>query len=82
MVELERPQMTIQYGVEEMQEYGPSHNVHCLIACSSTATIVTRKRLEVTLYIHCLYCYIYGFECVSKITGFKYQIERFFFNVC
>jgi excinuclease UvrABC helicase subunit UvrB len=84
IVELERLQMTVQYGAEEMQEYRYCHNIHYLIACSSTATIITRRRLIVMLYVHCVYCYIYiyGFECVSKITGFKYKFERFFFNVC
>ena len=28
----------------------------CNTYCFSTATVVTRKRLNVTLYVHCLYC--------------------------
>jgi len=28
----------------------------CNTYCFSTATLVTRKRLNVTLYVHCLYC--------------------------
>ena len=37
-----------------------THRPACNIYCFSTATMVSWTRLIVTLYVHCLYCLLYG----------------------
>jgi hypothetical protein len=34
-----------------------THSDYVILIAFSTATVVTRTRLNVTLYVHCLYCY-------------------------
>ena len=43
----------------------------CNIYCSSTATMVTRKRLNVTLYVHCQYGYFMSFSFKCQESGSK-----------
>ena len=43
-----------------LDTYGYKHTVRiCNTHCFSTATMVTRKRLNIALYVHCLSCIIY-----------------------
>jgi len=40
-----------------LDTYGYKHTLRiCNTCCFSTATMVARTRLTVTLYVHCLYC--------------------------
>jgi hypothetical protein len=40
-----------------LKQHTHTHRI-CNTYCFSTATIVTRTRLDVTWYAHCLYCYV------------------------
>ena len=37
-----------------------TYSQYVILICFSTATMVARTRLSVTLYVHCLYCYPFG----------------------
>jgi hypothetical protein len=59
----------------------------CNIHCFSTATVVVRSRLSITLYVHCLSCFKigrnrkFGFVCLGiqtiKILLVRYEIWKF-----
>jgi hypothetical protein len=43
-----------------LDNYGYKHKLRlCNTYCFSKSTMVRRKRLDVTLHVHCLHCYIY-----------------------
>jgi len=73
MVVSERPQMTTLYGACALHpgnNYGRRHTLTiCNIYFFSTATIVTRTRLMLRLYVHCLSCsdmnLLYPPNCIS-----------------
>jgi hypothetical protein len=63
MVEPGRPQMTIKYSAEKMRlgfrTAKTSIQIHGRnIYCFPTATVVTRTRLNVALYVQCQSCLI------------------------
>ena len=58
-VEPDRPQMAIKYGAKNMRFACPitkATDTQSLCYCFSTATVVTRTRLNVALYVHCRCC--------------------------
>jgi len=56
MLQPDRPQMTIKNDVFcTLDKYGYRHKLRIYNNyCFSTATMVTRTRLNITLYAHCL----------------------------
>ena len=81
VVQPETPQMASQYALHAGQAWlharahthTPTHTQRkvCNIYCVSTATIVTRTRLSVTLYVHGVSCLFPagGFNMVDTLTG-------------
>jgi len=71
MIQLDRPQMTIQYDAEEIKEYRHSHNVQYLIACNNSYAKVPCCNVIYTLLV-LLYIYIYIYRVYTKEwCGFK-----------
>jgi len=62
-VEPERPQMTIRSIRISRWVPKVTHTLGiCNINCFSATIMVARKRLYVTLYVHCLSCYFFPFS--------------------
>ena len=67
MIQTDRPQITIKYGA--MASYAgylrlQTHTQHCNTYCFSTATMVVRTRLNVTLYVRTLYVFFFSGRCL------------------
>ena len=80
-VEPERPQMTIWRMRISRWVTKATHTLEiCNINCFSTTTIVARKRLYVTLYLHCLSCYFFLFSpfLVSLLPSVLLRVCQFF----
>jgi hypothetical protein len=75
VVQPETPQMASQYALHAGQArlHARAHTYTHTYTCISTATIVTRTRLSVTLYVHCVSCLFPagGFNMVDTLTGEK-----------
>jgi hypothetical protein len=60
-IQTDRPQMTVQYGacafLHAVYLTLQVHTQNTYACCFSTATIVTRTRFNITLYLHFLSCY-------------------------
>jgi hypothetical protein len=57
IVEPGRPHVNMAHAHFMPDTKGYIHTLRiCNTYCFSIATLVTRKRLNVTLYVHCLYC--------------------------
>jgi len=58
IVERRRPQMTIWWMRVACWITKATHTLRmCITYCFSTATMVARRRLNVTLYVNCLSCW-------------------------
>ena len=79
IVEQGRPKMTIRSTAHCMLDtYGYKHILRlCNTSCLSTATIIARTCLSVTLYVHCLSCS--PFLSLSLITSLHYSTEFYYF---
>jgi len=83
VAEPDRPQMAVQYcacalyaGQLRLQTTHKNTHRTRNTYCFSTATVVTRTRLNITLYMRCLSCFILDFLCVHqrKLTGKENRI--------
>ena len=58
----------------------PNAYKHTVIICTTyrfcTATIVARKRLNVTLYVHCLYCWFRDTDKVDTWTFYRNSLQH------
>jgi hypothetical protein len=76
IVELGRPQMTIwRMNIACWILNATKTHSECVTHRFSTATVVARTHLRVTLYVHCLSCNRAG-ECLLLGAGFAFECNE------
>jgi len=52
-----------------------THSKYVILNRFSTKTVVTRKRLKITLYLHCLYCLPLSLQGLSWVRTRCYMVR-------